>query len=51
MTLSWHIQNPAILDAETHSKHCQISRMMRHLENFGITRTVYSGIFGYIYLC
>ena len=28
-----------------YSKPCQISKIMRHIENPGIVRTVYSGIF------
>ena len=32
---------------ETYSKPCQISKMMGHIENPGIARTVYSGIFRY----
>ena len=32
----------------TYSKHCQISKMMRHIENPGIVITVYSDIFRYI---
>ena len=31
---------------EAYSKPCQISRMMRHIENPGIVKTVYSCIFG-----
>ena len=30
---------------ETYLKPCQISKMMRHIEDSGIVRTVYSGIF------
>ena len=30
---------------EVYSKPCQISKMMRHIENLDIVRTVYSGIF------
>ena len=33
---------------EAYSKPCQISKMMRHIENSGIVRTVFSGIFGNI---
>ena len=33
---------------EAYSKPCQISRMMKHIENPGIIRTVYSGIFRHI---
>ena len=31
-----------------YSKPCQISKMMRHIENPDMVRTVYSGIFRYI---
>ena len=34
--------------SETYSKLYQVSKMMRHIENPGIVRTVYSGIFMYI---
>ena len=30
---------------EAYSKPCQISKMMRHIENLDIVRTVYSDIF------
>ena len=30
---------------EAYSKPCQISKMMRHIENLDIVRTLYSGIF------
>ena len=33
---------------EAYSKLSQISKMMRHIENPGIARTVYSGIFRHI---
>ena len=33
---------------ETYSKPCQISKIMRHIENPGIVRTVYSDIFKHI---
>ena len=33
---------------ETNSQPCQISNMMRHIENPDIVRTVYSGIFRHI---
>ena len=32
----------------TYSKHCQISKMKRHIENPDIVTTVYSDIFRYI---
>ena len=31
---------------KAYSRPCQISIMMKHIENLGIVRTVYSGIFG-----
>ena len=34
--------------SEASSKLCQISKMMRDIENFGIIRAVYSGIFRHI---
>ena len=34
-----------IFRALTQSKPCQISKMIRHIENSGIVRRVYSGIF------
>ena len=37
-----YLQNTDTINA---SKACQISKMMRHTENPGIIRTVYSGIF------
>ena len=33
---------------ETYSKTCQISKIMRHIENAGQIKTVYSGSFKYI---
>ena len=33
---------------ESYSKPCQLSKMMRHIKNPGIFRTVYSGIFRHI---
>ena len=38
----------AYLIPETCSELCQTSKMMRHIENPGIVRTVYSGIFSHI---
>ena len=38
----------AYLTPEAYSKPCQISKMMRHIENSGIDRTVYSSIFRHI---
>ena len=35
----------AYLLLDAYSKPCQTSKMMRHIENPGIVRTVYSGIF------
>ena len=32
----------------TYSKHCQISKMIRHIEKPGMVTTVYSDIFRYI---
>ena len=34
---------------EVYSKFCQVSKMMRQIENLGIVRTVYSGIFRHIF--
>ena len=36
---------------EAYSKPCQISKIMRHIENRAIVRTVYSGIFINIQTC
>ena len=38
----------AYLTPDAYSKPCQISKMMRHFENPGIVRTVYSGIFRHV---
>ena len=38
----------AYLIPAAYSKLCQIYKMMRHIENTGIIRTVYLGIFGNI---
>ena len=38
-------RTPAYLMHEACSKPCEISKMMRHIENTGIGRTVYSSIF------
>ena len=46
ITMLRHIQNP--LMQETYSKPCQISKMIRHIENLRIVRTVCSGILRYI---
>ena len=35
----------AYLIPDTYSKPCQIYKMMRHMEDPGVVRTVYSGIF------
>ena len=40
----------AYLMPEAYSKPCQISKMMRHIENNGIVRTVHSDIFRHIQL-
>ena len=42
------IRAMAYLMPATYSKHCQISKMMRHIENPGIVTTSYSDIFRYI---
>ena len=33
---------------EAYSKHCQVSRMMRYIENLGIVGTVYLRIFRHL---
>ena len=38
----------AYLMPEVYSKPCQMSKMMRHIDNPGIVRTVSSGIFRHI---
>ena len=39
------VRNLAYLMPAAYSKLSQISKMMRHIENSGIVRTVYSGIY------
>ena len=41
----------AYLMLEAYSKPCQIAKVMRHIENPGKVRTVYSGIFRDIQPC
>ena len=47
-TILQHIQNPGIFNASGIFKTMSISNMVRHFENPGIVRTVYSGIFTYL---
>ena len=41
IAISQHIQNPGIFNVEAYSR----PKMMRHIENPGTIRTIYSGIF------
>ena len=41
-------RTPTYLMSEEYSTSCQITKMMRHIENSGIVTTVYSAIFRHI---
>ena len=45
ITLSRYIKNPGVFNAWGIFKPCQISKMVGHIENSSIVRTIYSGIF------